>query len=129
MRWVRRRNKQNFIQVQPLSGSLRDLQVSIVDGIECASEEADAPAMYHQARPAAFRLEIWSRAAWLANSSHRLLSSCDACPLVHSHFSLWLPTKPSSSIQRSWLTTGFLSEVFQPFRFHPCIQVVIPFFR
>ncbi len=66
----------------------RNLQMGIVNRIEGAPKEADAPAVSHQEWSAAFRLEICSLAAWLASSSQRLLSSCEACPLVHSHFTL-----------------------------------------
>src|SRR5262252_21723 len=58
--------------------------------------------------------ELCSLAARVASSSARLLSSCEAWPLVQTHVVLWRPFCSSSSSHRSRLTTGFLSAVSQP---------------
>jgi hypothetical protein len=41
------RNKQNFMEAHALLSGFCDLQVSGMDGVEGASEEADAPAGFH----------------------------------------------------------------------------------
>src|SRR5450432_2777290 len=73
--------------------------------------------------------QLCSRAALVANSSQRLLSSWLAWPLVQVHLISWPAAVCSSSIHKSWFTTGFFAAVFQPLRFQPWIQVVMPFFR
>lgn len=49
----------------------------------------------------AHSLEICMRAAFCASSSQRLLSACEACPLVHSHLIRWRAVSSSSSCHRS----------------------------
>src|SRR5579883_1338399 len=69
------------------------------------------------------------RAAFVASSSARLLSRCDACPFVHDHRTVCTPASRSSSSQRSRFTTGFFSAVIQPRLRQFWIHFVIPFFR
>src|SRR5918993_262091 len=71
--------------------------------------------------------EFCFTAAVLASSSHRLLSWCEAWPFVQDHLVWCLAFSSSSACQRSWLLTGFLSFVFQPLRFQPAIQLLMPF--
>src|SRR5690349_6276422 len=63
----------------------------------------------------------------LASWSARSLRSCPAWPLTHFHSILWRLVASSSACQSSRFFTGFLSAVFQPFFFQPCIQLCTPF--
>src|SRR5690606_18945484 len=63
----------------------------------------------------------------LANWSARSLSSWPAWPLTHFHSMVWRLVASSSACQSSRFFTGFLSAVFQPLRFQPCIQLWTPF--
>src|SRR5580700_3253083 len=74
-------------------------------------------------------LRRWSRAAMVASSSQRLLSACEAWPLVQDQVVRWAPASSSSSSHRSWLTTGFFELVIQLFRFQFATHALMPFFR
>src|SRR5215217_7007252 len=63
----------------------------------------------------------------LARLSARSLSSWPAWPLTHFHSILCRLVAASSACQSSRFFTGFLSAVFQPFFFQPCIQLCTPF--
>src|SRR5690606_11789210 len=55
-------------------------------------------------------------------------SSLLAWPFTHFQVMVWRLVASSSACQSSRFFTGFLSAVFQPFFFQPCIQLCTPFF-